>query len=354
MADRISVVIPAYKAADYIEQTVRSALAQTWDHIEVLVIDDGSPDDTAAVVEGIDDPRVRLIRQPNRGVAEARNRGIRESTGDFVALLDADDLWLPNKLARHMAHFAANPKLGTSFSRSLFIDGDGQPMGLYQNSKVEGITPADMFIRCPIGNGSVPVMRREALDAIGFESSHFGEPVTSYFDASPELLLGEDVECWYRLLTASGWEMAGVPEHLTLYRIYKTSSSANLSGKAESWERLLDWVARYDAERVAGFKAAAMAYHDRYLARRAVTNGHGVAATRYATRAITSYPAIVAEEPARTAITLAASLATCVLPTAAVDSLRHWLSSGNRKRQQQAIDEAMASARTQIQHKDSA
>lgn len=342
MSDLISVVIPAYKAQAYIEATVRSALAQTWPQLEVVVVDDGSPDNTAAVVETIDDARIRLIRQPNRGVAEARNRGIRESKGAFVALLDSDDLWLPNKLARHMEHFASTPGLGTSFSRSIFIDGDGQPMGLYQNAKLDGITPADMFLRGPIGNGSVPVIRRETLDAISFESSHFGETVTSYFDASPELLLGEDVECWYRLLTVSGWGMAGVPEHLTLYRIYKDSSSANLTGKADSWARLLDWVAQYDPETVASFRDAAMAYHDRYLARRAVTNGHGLAATRYALRAVLNYPRLLIEEPTRTAVTLAASLATCVLPAGAVDPLRGWLSTGNRERQQQAIAAATA------------
>ena len=339
----VSVVIPAYQAEAHIEETVRSVLNQTYAQVEAVVVNDGSPDDLVQVAEAIDDPRVRLLHQPNRGVAEARNHGIRASRGAFIGLLDSDDVWLPQKVERHLDHFQRRPDLGTSYSRSIFIDGSGQPMGLYQDSKLTDIEPIDMFVRCPIGSGSTPIVRRETWDAIAFQSNHFGEVVDSYFDASPELLLGEDVECWYRLLTQSGWGFEGIGDYLTLYRIYGESNSANLTGKAESWERLLDWVARYDAERVAGFRQAAMSYHDRYLARRAVTNGHGLPATRYAVRAMTTYPRLLTEEPGRTVVTLAAALATCLLPKSAVQALLN-RATGDAKAEQAAL---MADARAQ-------
>ena len=335
-APLVSVVIPAYKAEAHIEETVRSVLNQTYPQVEAVVVNDGSPDKLVDVVQAIDDPRVRLLHQPNRGVAEARNHGIREAQGAFIGLLDSDDVWLPQKVERHLEHFRRSPHLGTSYSRSIFIDGQGAPMGLYQDSKLTDIEPIDMFVRCPIGSGSTPIVRRETWEAIAFKSNHFGEEVDSYFDASPELLLGEDVECWYRLLTRSGWGFEGIADYLTLYRIYGESNSANLTGKADSWERLLDWVAQYDAERVAGFRRAAMSYHDRYLARRAVTNGHGLPASRYALRAMVQYPQLLAEEPGRTLVTLAAALTTCLMPKSVVEKLLG-RATGHAKAEQSAL-----------------
>lgn len=96
----VSVVIPAYNRADTVGRAVDSALAQTLEDIEVLVVDDGSTDDTGAVVAAYDDPRVRLLSHDgNRGRSAARNTGIEAAQGEFVAFLDSDDQWLPGKLA---------------------------------------------------------------------------------------------------------------------------------------------------------------------------------------------------------------------------------------------------------------
>jgi len=101
---RVSVVIPAYNRAESLGRAVDSALAQTVDDIEVLVVDDGSTDETAALIEGVSDPRVRyLTHDANRGVSAARNTGVEAARGDYVAFLDSDDEWLPRKLDRQLS-----------------------------------------------------------------------------------------------------------------------------------------------------------------------------------------------------------------------------------------------------------
>lgn len=106
------MVIPAYRAAATIRRAIDSVLAQTRPAAEIIVVDDGSPDDQAAIVERAYGGHVILLRQPNGGAARARNAGIDRSTGDFIAFLDADDYWEPEKLAVQLALFERHPDLG--------------------------------------------------------------------------------------------------------------------------------------------------------------------------------------------------------------------------------------------------
>ena len=95
----VSVMMPAYNAENYIEAAVKSVLAQSYDHWELIVVDDGSTDGTASVVAEFDDPRIKLFKQSNGGESAARNTAIRQMQGEFVAFLDADDMYLPDHLA---------------------------------------------------------------------------------------------------------------------------------------------------------------------------------------------------------------------------------------------------------------
>ncbi|MCB0791851.1 MAG: glycosyltransferase family 2 protein, partial [Flavobacteriales bacterium] len=105
----VSVVVPCHNAAPWIEATLTSVLAQDWPGLEVIVVDDGSVDDSADRVARRF-PQVRLLRQANAGVAAARNAGLKAASGDWVAFVDADDHWLPGKLRVQMALLAANPQ----------------------------------------------------------------------------------------------------------------------------------------------------------------------------------------------------------------------------------------------------
>lgn len=122
--DKISVVIPSYNAAGMIEEAVASVLAQTWPNIECVVVDDGSTDETEVALKSYKD-RVRYIKKPNGGFASARNLGMEKASGDFIAWLDADDIFEPNKLERQMALFDTWPELGLVCSDFKMFDETG-------------------------------------------------------------------------------------------------------------------------------------------------------------------------------------------------------------------------------------
>jgi glycosyltransferase involved in cell wall biosynthesis len=125
---KVSVVVPAFNQAEYLREALASALGQTHTDLEVIVVDDGSTDGTRSVCESIADPRLRYIHQPNdrtMGLG-ARNRAILESAGEWIALLDQDDRWLPTKIERQLALAATHPAAGAVFTLVNFIDGAGR------------------------------------------------------------------------------------------------------------------------------------------------------------------------------------------------------------------------------------
>jgi glycosyltransferase involved in cell wall biosynthesis len=112
----VSCVIPVYNGVRYLAEALDSVLAQTHRALEIIVVDDGSTDGSAELAAGYGDP-VRVIRQPHRGLAATRNAGVRSATGDFVAHLDADDVWAPEKLGRQLARFRERPRTDLGLTR---------------------------------------------------------------------------------------------------------------------------------------------------------------------------------------------------------------------------------------------
>lgn len=125
----VSVAIPCFNGRQYIRAAIESALSQTVADIEVVVVDDGSTDGSAEIVQAIDDPRIRYLWQDNRGLAATRNRLIREARGEYVAFLDQDDYWHPEKLERQLAIFGADARIGLVYSDCFVVNAGGVVRG---------------------------------------------------------------------------------------------------------------------------------------------------------------------------------------------------------------------------------
>ncbi|MFY0615237.1 MAG: glycosyltransferase family 2 protein, partial [Hyphomicrobiaceae bacterium] len=309
---RVSVVIPLYQTEAYIEQALRSVLAQSFTDFEALVIDDGSQDRGPEIARSFADPRVKVITQANRGLAGARNSGIRLACGEYIALLDADDLWHPTKLERHVAQLDGDPSIDVSFSASRLIDEVGDDIGLVQRPKAGALQPSDFFCRNPVGNGSAPVLRRAALDRIAFEDVDLQR--ICWFDES--FRQSEDIECWVRMVAGAGCRFGYVDEALTLYRVNSSGLSANVEKQLATWRKFRDKVADYAPDMVARYGRRAEAYQLRYLARRAVYSERRTLAFVLAWKSLLTFPRMLVEEPIRSIATFSAALAKLVLSSA--------------------------------------
>lgn len=237
---KISVVIPAYNAEAFIGDTIRSALAQTVAPLEIIVVDDGSSDHTAEVAESLG---CHVIRQSNGGVCVARNSGIRAARGDWIALLDHDDLWLPQKLERQIAASIACPDVlcfATDFHRMR----DGEPLSpsclatpAYGFDRMTRREVQPGITRCPRAGieilrpgwflfPSSMLIRRDVLLEVGM--------------FRPEQRLCEDVDCFLRVLRRT--ELVVLRQPLWWWREHSGNTSQNTTGIAEGWLRLARYV----------------------------------------------------------------------------------------------------------------
>lgn len=309
----VSVVMPVYGAEKYVALAVQSVLDQTYSNFELLVVDDGCRDRSIEICRQFTDPRIRIIHQANRGLAGARNTGIRHATGEYIGLLDADDLWVPEKLEKHLAHLEQSPQVGVSYCRSAFIDETGNPLGIYQIPKLKGIDTRHLLCRNPVSSGSVPVFRRQVFEEIRFQDNLYGEVEDFFFDEA--FRRSEDFECWLRISLKTQWQFEGIPDVLTLYRVNSSGLSADVDDMLRYLDKTLDKVRSY-APQIMQWESAAKAYLLRYLARRAVNLKDGKTAVSYINRALAMNPIILLEEPLRTSMTLGAAYLLRVLPQA--------------------------------------
>jgi glycosyltransferase involved in cell wall biosynthesis len=228
--------VPAYNARSTVSGAVASVLAQTEAHLEVLVVDDGSTDGTAAVVRAIDDRRVHLLQQPNRGVARARNAGIAAARAELITFLDADDLLMPTYLARMGSALRADPEAAFAFCDAwMFEDGTGRVrrFGVTEPYRPPGPLPRDPvgFFLAHLRANFVYIaatVRRGVFERVGG------------FDG--ELAAAADYEMWLRI-EAAGHRGVEVPERLALYRSSPGQMSKDTVAMARDLLRAFDRLA---------------------------------------------------------------------------------------------------------------
>ena len=208
----ISVIIPVYNGEKTIKETIESVLNQTFTDFEIIVINDGSKDETIQIVESLQDPRIKLFSYPNAGQAASRNRGISKAVGEFIAFLDADDLWTPDKLEAQLKALQENPQAAVAYSWTDFIDESGKFLRPGAYMSVTGDVYKHLLVVNFLENGSNPLIRASALAEVGD------------FDGS--VTPAEDWDMWLRL--AIRYQFVAVPSAQILYRVSASSSSANV------------------------------------------------------------------------------------------------------------------------------
>jgi len=209
----VSVVIPAYNAAWCLGRSIESVLAQTFRDFELIVVDDGSTDGTGAVLVALDE-EIRVVRKPNGGLSSARNAGIAAAGGRYVAFLDADDWWSPEKLARQVELMEARPELVFCSTATAVRTPEGGALPDWRCGKEGGTVLERIFAANAhvAGSGSAVVARREAFARVGG------------FDESLRSL--EDIDMWMRL--AGLGEYACIDAPLTVIEKRSDSMSGNL------------------------------------------------------------------------------------------------------------------------------
>jgi glycosyltransferase involved in cell wall biosynthesis len=223
----VSVIVPAYDAAKTLDATLASVAAQDYPNFEVIVVDDGSKDDTAERVECLAqrDPRFRLVRKANGGVAAARNLGVAEAKGEFIATLDADDLWRPNKLSAQVQAFReGGPAVGLVYTWVLLVDPQDRPLSTF-TPRFNGHVLSKICAANIVHNGSTPMFRRSALEAAGG------------YDPGLRAAKAQGCEDWklYSRVAAK-YEFRVIKEFVTLYRVMPQSMSGDVMQMMRSHE----------------------------------------------------------------------------------------------------------------------
>jgi glycosyltransferase involved in cell wall biosynthesis len=210
MTELVSVIIPTYNRKDWITKAIDSVLAQTYRNFEIIVVDDGSTDNTEAILQHYKD-KICLIRQGNSGGAVARNTGIKAAKGEWIAFLDSDDEWLPEKLAIQMGHICKRPDICAHITNVTFVPSNGEQISLFEVRNFPKPWSEHFIIERPLKYvinfqiATIPslVARRDSLFDAGL------------FD--PNLPKGHDRDLLFRLALVGPWGVSSI-ELVKCYR----------------------------------------------------------------------------------------------------------------------------------------
>ncbi|WP_299486058.1 glycosyltransferase [Acaryochloris sp. IP29b_bin.137] len=266
----VTVIIPAYNIDAYIEDALTSLQQQSLENFEALIVDDGSTDNTADIIREFcqGDARFQLLQKENGGLSSARNLGILAAQSDYIALLDGDDRYEPDKLASHARILAQQPQVGVVYSASQVIRDDGRPTWMRLSGKPIVPDPLEALLyKNFVGHGSNALFRRCLVYEIGL------------FDES--LKSTEDLDFWLRIAGLESWQFHRVSTPLACYRVRPTGLSFNVSCMLACNERVLRAAYQRNPDKVGPLLPRAKAYLYRYLARLALTSNAPTEARHY-------------------------------------------------------------------------
>ncbi|MBW4651841.1 MAG: glycosyltransferase [Kaiparowitsia implicata GSE-PSE-MK54-09C] len=288
---KVSVIIPAYNAMRYLPATVDSVLNQTFKDFEMLIIDDGSSDEIRQWTSYLLDPRAQLISQQNQGLPGARNTGIMHAKGEYIAFLDADDLWEPTKLEKQVCRFEQYPDVGLVHAWMEFIDENGKPTGRIMRSDANGNAWKLLAERNVIACPSVMV-RKSCFD------------ITGMFDRS--LRSVEDWDMWIRI--AAKFPIALIAEPLAYYRQTPGSMSKNCAVMEQSFYAVIEKTFQDVPEELRYLKDRSIGYANLCLAWKALQcqESDFYQSAQYRAKAVKAYPKLrVTSENLRLSVAIA-------------------------------------------------
>jgi glycosyltransferase involved in cell wall biosynthesis len=225
-APKVTVFIPVYNAEKYLKECLDSILTQTFTDFELLLIDDGSTDGSAAIIAGISDSRIRYVKnEKNLGIARTRNRGLELARGEYIAFIDSDDISVPQRLEKQVAFMDANPQVGIcgGWVQELYPDGTLIKGELRQYPAGDAEIREMMYWNCPLWNPSV-IMRKAVIDAHGIRHN------TEFISAS-------DFDLFVKIGKVSS--MANLPEIMHLYRRHENQITSRRTFEANRNASLL-------------------------------------------------------------------------------------------------------------------
>jgi hypothetical protein len=220
---RLSIIVPAYNVESFIAAAVQSALSQSFRDLEIIVVNDGSSDRTLDELSAFNDPRLRIISQENAGLSAARNVGIDLARGEYIGLLDGDDVWHPDKAASHIALLDENPGVGVVQSYCAYIDEGGHDTGQVLVTATEDLSLSSLIARNDLSVNAV--LRRSVIDRAG----RFNETLRA----------SEDWEMWVRIKHRTECVFQGIPVPLVGYRVRSGSLTTNFDHQIENTRRAI-------------------------------------------------------------------------------------------------------------------
>ncbi|MCR9271175.1 MAG: glycosyltransferase [Hyphomonadaceae bacterium] len=295
----VSVIMPAYNARTTLAASVKSVQDQTLQNWELIIIDDGSTDDTAALAMALAkaDPRICVIQCPNRGPSVARNKGADLAKAMVLAFLDADDLWAPDRLSGMLKAFRDRPDTGILFSRTRFVDAQTLQPGTLTAHRAR-LSAADLMAENALCSTSNIVCLKTVFEATkGF---------------TPGLNHAEDQDWLLRVALDGQWQIEGLDEEWFFYRSSEQSQSADLNAMRDGWLQMVGKACREFPDTAPAAARRAYGPIHRQLARRALRMAQPRLAFHYLFLGLRHDPLMLARQPRRTCLTLAGTLLSFV------------------------------------------